>query len=65
MQMMKMTEEIIMLMAQLVEFHNDYKKDYESFKSRMNLELTYWHHFKKLQKMINHQFETIKPFSNQ
>ena len=65
MQMMKMTEEIIMLMAQLVEFHNDYKKDYESFKSRMNLELTYWYHFKKLQKMINHQFETIKPFSNQ
>ena len=46
MQMMKMTEEIIMLMAQLVEFHNDYEKDYESFKSRFNLELAYWYHFK-------------------
>ena len=60
-----MTEEIIMLMDRLVEFHNDYEKDFESFKSRFDLELAYWYHFKQLQKMINHQFDSIKPFSRQ
>ena len=60
-----MTEEIIMLMEQIIDFHDLYKSDYESFRSRFDLEITYWYHFKKLQKMINHQFETIKPFSNQ
>ena len=60
-----MTEEIIMLMERLIDFHDLYKSDYESFRSRFDLEITYWYHFKKLQKMINYQFETIKPFSNQ
>ena len=60
-----MTEEIILLMNELLRFHDLYESDYETYKSRFNLELTYWYHFKKLQKMINYQFETITPFSNQ
>ena len=62
--MMKMTEEIIMLMERLLEFHELYESDYETYKSRFNLEVTYWYHLKKLNKMIDKQFETIKPFSN-
>ena len=60
-----MTEEIIMLMEQLIDFHDLYESDYESFRSRFDLEIAYWYNLKKLQKMINHQFDSIKPFSNQ
>ena len=60
-----MTEEIIMLMERLIDFHDLYESDYESFRSRFDLEITYWYHLKKLKQMIDKQFETIKPFSNQ
>ena len=60
-----MTEEIIMLMERLIDFHDLYESDYESFRSRFDLEITYCYHLKKLNKLIDKQFETIKPFSNQ
>ena len=60
-----MTEETIMLMEQLIDFHHLYESDYESFQSRFNVELAYWYNLKQLQKRINHQFDSIKPFTRQ
>ena len=62
--MMKMTDAIIMLMHDLLEYHELYENDYESFKSRFDFEITYWYHFKKLNRMIDKQFASIKPFTN-
>ena len=59
-----MNDEIILLMHHLLEYHELYEKDYESFRSRLDFEITYWHHFRKLNKMIDKQFESIKPFTN-
>ena len=64
MQMMKMNEEIILLMHHLLEYHDLYENDYESFRSRFDFEITYWYHFRKLKLMIDKQFESIKPFTN-
>ena len=60
----RVNEEIIMLMERLIDFHDLYESDYESFRSRFDLEIAYWYNLKQLQKMINHQFDSIKPFSN-
>ena len=59
-----MTEEIISLMHHLLEYHDLYENDYKSFKSRYDFEITYWYHFRKLNQMIDKQFESIKPFIN-
>ena len=56
MQMMKMNEEIILLMHHLLEYHDLYENDYESFRSRFDFEITYWYHFRKLNLMIDKQF---------
>ena len=60
----RMNDEIILLMHHLLEYHELYENDYESFKSRFDFEITYWYHFKKLNRMIDKQFESIKPFTN-
>ena len=60
----RMNEEIISLMHHLLEYHDLYENDYESFKSRFDLEIAYWFNFRKLNKMIDKQFESIKPFTN-
>ena len=60
--MMKMTEEIIMLMERLLEFHELYESDYETYKSRFNLEVTYWFNLKQLNILIEDEFKKIKPF---
>jgi len=60
----RMNDEIILLMHHLLEYHELYEKDYESFRSRLDFEITYWYHFRKLNKMIDKQFESIKPFTN-
>ena len=59
-----MSEEIIVLMQSLLEYHDLYENDYESFRSRFDFEVTYWYHFRKLNRMIEKQFESIKPFTN-
>ena len=59
-----MNEEIILLMHQLLEYHDLYENDYESFRSRFDFEITNWYHFRKLNLMIDKQFESIKPFTN-
>ena len=58
-----MSEEIIVLMQSLLEYHDLYENDYESFRSRFDFEVTYWYHFRKLNRMIEKQFESIKPVS--
>ena len=60
--MMKMTEEIIMLMERLLEFHELYESYYETYKSRFNLEVTYWFNLKQLNILIEDEFKKIKPF---
>ena len=59
-----MNEEIIILMHNLLEYHDLYENDYESFKSRFDFEIAYWFNFRKLNKMIDKQFDSIKPFTN-
>ena len=60
----RMNDEIILLMHHLLEHHELYENDYESFRSRFDFELNYWFNFRKLNKMIDKQFESIKPFTN-
>ena len=59
-----MSEEIINLMHSLLEYHDLYENDYESFKSRYDFELFYWFHFKKLTYLIDLHIRTVKPFTN-
>ena len=51
-------------MHHLLEYHDLYENDYESFRSRFDFEITYWYHFRKLNLMIDREFESIKPFIN-
>ena len=59
-----MSEEIILMMERLLEAHDIYENDYESFKSRYDFEIFYWFHFKKLTHLIDQHFQMVKPFTN-
>ena len=65
MQMMKMTEEVMLLMERLQRLHYLYEsKDYSDFSSRFQFEAYYWNQFIKLTALINNQIRLIKPFNN-
>ena len=59
-----MSEEIIILMQNLLEYHDLYENDYESFKSRFDFEIFYWYYFRKLKALLENEFENIRPFTN-
>ena len=59
-----MNEEIIILMHNLLEYHDLYENDYESFKSRFDFEIFYWYYFRKLKALLENEFENIRPFTN-
>ena len=64
-QMIKMTEEIMLLMERLQRLHNLYEsKDYSHFSSRFQFEAYYWNQFIKLTALINNQIRLIKNCSN-
>ena len=61
--MMKMSEEIMLLMEQLQRLHYMYKsKDYSNFSNRFAFEIHYWYQFKVLTDLINKQIMQVKPF---
>ena len=51
-------------MQNLLEYHELYKNDYESFKSRFDFEIFYWYYFRKLKALLENEFATIRPFTN-
>ena len=63
--MMKMTEEIMLIMERLQRLHNAYESgDYANFSNRYQFEIFYWYQFQKLTELINQQIVLIKPFHN-
>ena len=63
MQMMKMTEEIMLLMERLQRLHQMYKSgDYTNFSNRFSFEIHYWYQFRVLTDLINQQIMQVKPF---
>ena len=62
-QMMKMTEEIMLLMERLQRLHYMYKSgDCTNFSNRFSFEIHYWYQFKLLTDLINQQIMQVKPF---
>ena len=51
-------------MQNLLEYHDLYENDYESFKSRFDFEIFYWYYFRKLKALLENEFENIRPFTN-
>ena len=62
-QMMKMTEEIMLLMERLQKLHQMYKSgEYTNFSNRFSFEIHYWYQFRVLTDLINQQIMQVKPF---
>ena len=59
-----MNDDVIVLMHNLLEYHDLYENDYESFGTRYNFEVTYWFNFRKLKQLIDLEFQAIRPFHN-
>ena len=64
MHVMKMSDELFDLMEMMLAYHESYEGDFRSFNDRFNFELRYWFHLSELKKMIEEEFERIKPFDN-
>ena len=61
--MMKMTEEIMLLMERLQRLHQMYTSgDYTDFSDRFAFEIHYWYQFRVLTELINQQIMQVKPF---
>ena len=61
--MIKMSEEIMLLMERLQRLHDIYKSgDYTNFSNGFSFEIHYWYQWKILSDLINQQIMQVKPF---